>query len=171
MLEVDGKKYCESIPISIFSAKLAGLYPTDPLEQLQVDEVIAIVDDLWNKIAKTDGKVPETRVAYANEIAPAMLVALASRLRDPFFHGEVIFNFNFFFFLLVFFLYSTLTSIYVSKKPGVADLWVYQYCNFFTSGFFDHIPTNFVSAASPELAAHTAAVKSSDLYVKFGTPE
>ena len=116
MLEVDGKKYCESIPISIFSAKLAGLYPTDPLEQLQVDEVIAIVDDLWNKIAKTDGKVPETRVAYANEIAPAMLVALASRLRDPFFHGEVIFNFNFFFFLLVFFfVFDPDFNIYVEE--------------------------------------------------------
>ena len=60
---------------------------------------------------------------------------------------------------------------YLTKKPGVADLWVYQYCSFFASGFFDHIPTDFVSAASPELAAHTAAVKASDLYVKFGTPE
>ena len=57
------------------------------------------------------------------------------------------------------------------KTPGVADLWVYQYCSFFASGFFGHIPADFVSTASPELAAHTAAVKASDLYVKFGTPE
>lgn len=99
VLEVGEKKFCESIPLSVFAAKIAGLYPTDPLEQLQIDEVIAIVDELWNKIAKTDGKVPETRVAYGKEVAPSFLVTLASKLRGPFFHGEVLFNNNIIFVL------------------------------------------------------------------------
>ena len=68
-LEVDGKTYCQSVPLSAYAAKLAGLYPATPLEQLgalylavlscsplaydafptAADEVVAIVDELWNK--------------------------------------------------------------------------------------------------------------------------
>ena len=33
-LEVDGKTYCQSVPLSAYAAKLAGLYPATPLEQL-----------------------------------------------------------------------------------------------------------------------------------------
>ena len=147
VLEVDGEEpFCQSIPMSVYLAKLAGLYPTDPLAQLKVDEVIGITDEVWNKI---DGKNPDpaTRIAYGNEIAPKYLQLLEKRLAaagGKFFHGE---------------------------NPGVADCWVYQWSNFFTSGFFDHIPQDFVTRGSPAIGEFIERFKASDLYQKHGTPE
>ena len=48
---------------------------------------------------------------------------------------------------------------------------VYQYCEFFTSGFFDHLPKNFVTKSAPLLSKLAKRVKESDLYLKYGTPE
>ena len=102
--------------------------------------------ELWSKIGKTDGKVPETRIAYGNEVAPPTLKFLEKRLADAggqFYHGA---------------------------KPGFADVWLLAYAAFFTSGFFDHLPTDFISTASPTLAALIERVKASELYEKYGTP-
>ena len=38
-----------------------GLYPSDPLEQLKADEVVAILDEVWNKI----GAHPKVRQRHA----------------------------------------------------------------------------------------------------------
>ena len=48
---------------------------------------------------------------------------------------------------------------------------MYQYVALFTSGFFDFIPKSFVADAAPTIAAHAEAVKASELYKQFGTPE
>jgi len=102
---------------------------------------------LWNKIAATKKEDPESRVKYGTEVAPKYLHLLEKRLASAggkFFHGE---------------------------KPGWADLWVYQYSTFFASGFFDHVPSDFVEKASPAIADLVKRVKASELYVTHGTPE
>ena len=145
VFELSPKFCCASQFLYSYAAKLAGLYPTDPLQALKVDEVVAILDELWNKIGATHKDKPETREAYGLEVAPKYLTLLTTRLgAGPFFHGET---------------------------PGWADLWVYQYIAFFTSGFFDFVPKDFVAKASPTLAAFAERVKASELYVKYGTPE
>ena len=58
-----------------------------------------------------------------------------------------------------------------SAEPQWADLWLYVYVSFFTSGFFDHIPADFVATAAPAVALLAAQVRASDSYAKFGTPE
>lgn len=106
MLQVDGVSFCESIPISLYLAKLAGLYPKNPLDQLRIDEIVAIIDELWNKISSTSDKEPATRVDYATKTAPAFLKLLEKKLVSAggkFFHGD---------------------------KPGYADLWCKYRINF-----------------------------------------
>ena len=78
-------------------------------------------------------------------MAPKYLLALAKRLGDKKFFG--------------------------GEEPNWADLWMYQYTTFFTSGFFDFLPKDFVAVAAPAIAKHAEAVKASELYKKFGTPE
>ena len=46
VLNIDGLEMCESIPMSIYAARLANLYPTDPLEAYKVDELVAIIDEM-----------------------------------------------------------------------------------------------------------------------------
>jgi glutathione S-transferase len=146
VLEVDGSQHCQSLPLSAYAAKLAGLYPGTPLAQLEADEIVATVDELWNKIGATAKDKPETREAYGEEVAPKYLHYLAKKLGDgPFFGG--------------------------AAAPGWADLWVYQYAAFFGSGFFDHVKKDFIERHAPAVAAHAARVKASELYQKFGVPE
>lgn len=81
VLSIEGSgDFCQSIPISKYCAQIAGLYPTTPLEQLKADEVVAISDELWNKIGSTDKGAPETRVKYGEEVAPKYLTLLEQRL-------------------------------------------------------------------------------------------
>ena len=137
-------EYCQSVPLSKYAATLAGLYPSSPLACLEADEIVAIVHELWDKIATTDGKVPESREKYGTETAGKYLRVLASRLKDgPFFAG--------------------------AASPQWADLWVYAYVQFFTSGFFDHLPKNFVEVSSPEMWAHYNAVQESEMFKLYGT--
>ena len=101
---------------------------------------------MWNKIGATSKDKPETRVAFAEEHCPKYLAFLSKKLGDaPFFGG--------------------------AASPQWADLWVYQFVAFFTSGFFDHVPADFVARHAPKLAELCARVKASELYAKHGTPE
>lgn len=142
VLEIDGTTFCQSVPLSRYACKLAGLYPADALKALIQDEVVATIDEVWGKVPSKDEAL---RVAYCREVAPKFLKAVAMRLGDAKFFG--------------------------GDAPGFADLWVYQYVTFSTSGFFDFIEKDFVEKAAPSLVRLAAAVKESELYVKFGTPE
>ena len=53
VLEIDGKLIGQSNAILAFAGKKAKLYPTDDLEALQVDEVLAAVEDLIASMAHT----------------------------------------------------------------------------------------------------------------------
>ena len=104
VLEAEGHMFTQSVPMSAYAAKKAGLYPTEPLAQLGADEIVAVIDELWNKIAATSKDAPATRLAYAEETAPVALKYVAKRLAEsstPFFQG--------------------------AATPQWADLWVYQY--------------------------------------------
>lgn len=46
MLEIDGKPLAQAGAIERYVAKLAGLYPADPLEAARVDEAACLVDEL-----------------------------------------------------------------------------------------------------------------------------
>ncbi len=145
VLEIEGEQMCQSIPMSAYAARKAGLYPTEALEAFRQEEVVAITDELWNKIGTTSKDRPESRVAYGEETAPKYLALLAKRLGDkPFFAGAA---------------------------PGWADLWVYIYCTMFSSGFFDHVAKDFVARHAPALAALVERIKASELYQKHGNPE
>eukprot|EP00298_Acanthocystis_sp_HF-20_P029097 c7970_g1_i2.p1 GENE.c7970_g1_i2~~c7970_g1_i2.p1 ORF type:complete len:222 (+),score=87.65 c7970_g1_i2:24-668(+) len=46
LLEVDGVQYAQSGALLRYAGRLAGLYPSDSLHALRVDEVIALTEDL-----------------------------------------------------------------------------------------------------------------------------
>jgi len=51
--EIDGKEYAQGLALANYFAKLAKLYPEDPLEALKTDEISQLREDLL---------VPETQV-------------------------------------------------------------------------------------------------------------
>lgn len=46
VLSIDGKAYTQSMALARWAAKKAGLYPTDDLKALVVDEVTAAIDEV-----------------------------------------------------------------------------------------------------------------------------
>ena len=53
LLEVDGETFGQSLAQQRYLATLAGLYPSDPLEALRVDEIVDYVADFFLPIGKT----------------------------------------------------------------------------------------------------------------------
>lgn len=51
-LEVDGKQYTQSIAIANYVAKELGYYGKNNLEQLRIDQVVQIVQDVFNLAVK-----------------------------------------------------------------------------------------------------------------------
>lgn len=147
LLDVDGVTFVESVPIAVYAASLAGLFPADPTAALRQNEVIAIIDELMGALANTSAADPASRIAYATEVAPRFLAALAQRAdAGPFFCG--------------------------AQEPQAADLYWLQYFTFYaTSGRFDHVPTDFVDKCEPALAALATRVKASPLYAAHGNGE
>ena len=50
VLEIDGAQVTQSNALSRYVGKLAGLYPTDPLQALYCDEVLGAMEDLIHYI-------------------------------------------------------------------------------------------------------------------------
>ena len=109
VLAVGDTTYAQSVALSRYAAKLAKLYPDEPLAALVQDEVVATIDEVWSKVPSNDAAL---RAAYADTVAPKFLASIVARLgKDNFIGG--------------------------AATPQWADLWVYQYVHFMTSGFFD----------------------------------
>jgi len=96
VLNVDGKVYTQSAAIARYAAKIAGLYPNDPLAALEADSVVdAVVDILlpiinavW--IEKDDTIQAQKFDDISNVTLPKLLGALEARAHTegPFFDGE-----------------------------------------------------------------------------------
>ncbi|XP_062577294.1 glutathione S-transferase-like [Saccostrea cucullata] len=63
VLEIDGKKYCQSIGIARYLAREYGLAGKSSLDQLLIDQVVATVDDLLTEMIKPVFEPDETRKA------------------------------------------------------------------------------------------------------------
>ena len=53
VIEIDGKQYAQSHAIATWAATTAGIHPSDPLLQLQVNEAKLLVEDLLQKLVPT----------------------------------------------------------------------------------------------------------------------
>lgn len=75
VLDVDGERVCQSNAILRYAGKLAGLYPSDPLAALRVDEAIDACDELVVSMSMTireqdDARRMAMRKVMAEETLP-----------------------------------------------------------------------------------------------------
>ncbi len=150
-LDVDGTQFTQSDALLRFAGKLAGLYPTDPLQALYCDEVTYVVEDAGVKMGPTfrmsGDKQKAARLALVNGFMPVYLAWLQQRLQAQ--GGE----------------------FFADGRLTVADLKVFIDVRALNSGRFDHVPTDLVERVAPALTAHmqrigeTPAVKA--YYAQF----
>jgi glutathione S-transferase len=151
VLYVDGTLVTQSDAILRYAGKLAGLYPTDPLQALLCDEVAYVVEEANVKLGPTFRMTGEeqkaARLALVNGSMPVYLAWLQSKLVAN--GGEY----------------------FADKRLTVADLKVFVDVRGLNSGRLDHVPTDLVEKVAPLLNAHMQRVAATpavaQYYAKF----
>jgi glutathione S-transferase len=137
-LEVDGAQITQCDAILRYAGKLAGLYPTDPLQALLCDEVMYVVEEASVRIGPTFRMSGEeqkaARLALVNGSMPVYLGWLQTQLQAR--GGEY----------------------FADNRLTVADLKVFVDVRGLNSGRLDHIPTDLVERVAPALNAHMQRV-------------
>lgn len=93
VLEVDGTVFSQSMAIARYAAKIAGVYPTDPVEALRVDMVSETFADIGLAIYDFQRETDEAAIAektkkFHEEVLPRKLQALEDMALAGFFLGE-----------------------------------------------------------------------------------
>lgn len=152
LLEVDGQRISQSNAINRYVGQLAGLYPDDPWQAAQCDEVCCAVEALNDALGpsfalKGDEQKRERERLLAGPI-PRCLEGLASLLAQR--GGEW----------------------FAANRFTIADLKVIEMTGLLCSGRLDHVPTDVVERTAPELMAHRTRVLGHPgvraYYAKFG---
>jgi glutathione S-transferase len=138
VLEVDGERISQSNAINRYVGQLAGLYPEDPWQAAQCDEVCCAVEALNDALGpsfsmKGDEQKRERERLLAGAI-PRCLKGLEGLLAQR--GGEW----------------------FAAGRFTIADLKALEVTGLLSSGRLDHIPADVVERTAPALAAHAARV-------------
>ena len=152
VLEVDGQRISQSNAINCYVGKLAGLYPDDPWQAAQCDEVCCAVEALNDELGPSFSlKAEEQRRERERLLAgpiPRCLKGLDNLLAQR--GGEW----------------------FAAGRFTIADLKVLEITNMLSSGRLDHIPADTVERTAPALAAHRVRVLAHPgvraYYLRFG---
>merc|ERR1719461_360204 len=127
-------EYCQSLAILRFAGALAGLYPTDSVERLIVDEALNVMQDIFGGAPGSSDpeEKKRLRLEYAAGKMKARCDILELRAKDGFFVGD---------------------------QMTVADLQLScLLVEFVKSGQFDFVPTDYFDQF-PKLSALSARVQ------------
>jgi glutathione S-transferase len=69
VVEIDSVPYAQSIALLRYVGKLGGLYPTDAIEALKVDEIIDALGDISKKVSASSSLPEAERVVARKKIA------------------------------------------------------------------------------------------------------
>ena len=143
---IDGRIFVESMVVSRWAAKRSSLYPADAMQQLVVDEAMAVLDECWMKVPRSADpeQLRTLRETFTPTIAPRFFAHLERRVKEsggPFVLGATL---------------------------SIADIWVVAF--HFQSARYDHLDAKGLWGAYPMLQALVDAVKAHELYKLHAEP-
>jgi glutathione S-transferase len=144
----DGRVITQSGAIARYVGRLAGLFPSDPLEALLVDEILDSFNDIGPSIPKSAGIEPEQFKALREEWANT---------------GKLFVIFNFYSNKLA---ANNNGPYLVGNSLSVADFYLYMTIKMFRSGFWDHVPTDYDSRW-PNISAYFAGLESNPVFEPY----
>lgn len=152
---IDGRAFVESVQVARWAARQAPagapqLYPADAMQQLVVDEVVATLDEAWQKMPNPRShpdaeQLKVARLVWAPVVAPRFFLHIERRIRENGGEGPFV----------------------LGAQVSLADLWITAFL--LQTHNYDHVDPAFVDAY-PLVAAIPSAVRESDLYKRFGEP-
>ncbi|MGB3050638.1 MAG: glutathione S-transferase family protein [Polyangiales bacterium] len=141
MLEIDGIELSQSNAINRYVGKLAGLYPTDPLQAAFCDEAMDAVEDVVSKVTATFSIEDETEKKAARQaLADGPIAVYLQRLQALLeAHGG---------------------EYFADGRLTVADLKVMVWVRSLRSGVLDHMPQDLPDNLAPLLVEHLERIQS-----------
>ena len=134
VLEIDGAQVTQSNALSRYVGKLAGLYPTDPLQALYCDEVLGAMEDLIHYIVQTFGLEGEALIAARKKLVEGRMTVFLKGMNNLLVRGG--------------------GEYFSDNQLTIADLKVFTQTRSLSSGRLDHVPENIVQQIAPALIDH-----------------
>ena len=139
----DGRLVTQSLAISRYAGKLAGLYPEDFVDAMLVDEIIDTVAQIMNSTPQNANN--DLKKTLREEWAAGSLQTFLA-----FFARKV----------------GTGASYLVGGKLSLADIFLYAYIKSFRVGSVDFVPAD-VDSAFPVLGAYFDFIKADPVFAPF----
>jgi glutathione S-transferase len=147
VLEIDGQPVTQSNAIGRYVGKLAGLYPTDPLQALYCDEVLGALEDMTNQMVRTFGLTGEALREAREKLVDGWFTIFLRGLDELLARGG--------------------GEYFADGQLTIADLRAFVQTRSLKSGFLDHVPTDLVDRVAPALVEHEARVASDPRIVAY----
>ncbi len=141
MLEIDGTQLSQCNAINRYVGRLAGLYPTDPLQAAFCDEAMDAVEDIISKVTTTFSIKDEAEKKAARQaLADGPIAVYLERLQELLeAHGG---------------------EYFADGRLTVADLKVMVWVRSLRSGVLDHMPQDLPDNLAPLLVEHLERIQS-----------
>ncbi|MFK7853534.1 MAG: glutathione S-transferase family protein [Granulosicoccus sp.] len=147
VLEIDGQVFTQSLAISRFIGKRAGLYPDDELQALYCDEVLGGLEDLNHYIVQTFGLKGDAQKQARQELVNGRLTVFVAGLADLLERGG--------------------GQYFSNRQLTIADLFMFVQTKQLTSGILDHIPADIVHQLAPSLIDHYHRVQQESIVLAY----
>lgn len=139
VLSIGGEVISQCNAINRYVGRLAGLYPSDPVDAMRCDEVMEALEDMNHKFARSlHVKDPDKFRARREAVVDGPLTftlqrmeALLTRRGGRYFAGDAL---------------------------SIADLKAYVWARTIKKGTLDYVPRDLVARLAPTLDAHCARI-------------
>jgi prostaglandin-H2 D-isomerase / glutathione transferase len=138
LMKLNGFTHVQSLSLARYAAKSAGMYPTDPLQALYVDEVMDTINDLISSMpmSKDEEEKKKLREEYAANKMKQYADFIESTIQHNGGNGVV-------------------------STPSVADLILKSAVSMIQGGFMDYIDQKFFDAY-PGIMASVESISNHD---------
>ncbi len=147
VLEIDGAVVSQSNAISRYVGKMAGFYPTDPIQALYCDEALDAVEDISCHIGKTLGLEGEALRTAREKLVNGWLTVFLKGIGGLLERGG--------------------GEYFAGKRLTIADLKVLMNTRWLRSGALDHVPPGLVEQLAPNLVEHQARIEAEPQVVAY----
>jgi len=147
VLEVDGEAVSQSDAMSRYVGRLAGLYPTDPMQALYCDEVMGALEDLTHFTVQTFGLEGDALKEARKQLVDGKMTVFLKGVQGLLHRGG--------------------GEYFADNQLTVADLRSFVQVRSLSAGLLDHVPADIVQTVAPDLLEHHQRVAADSRVIAY----
>ena len=147
VLEVDGEEVSQSDAMSRYVGRLAGLYPTDPMQALYCDEVMGALEDLTHFTVQTFGLEGDALKEARKQLVDGKMTVFLRGVQGLLHRGG--------------------GEYFADNQLTVADLRSFVQVRSLSAGLLDHVPADIVQTVAPDLLEHHQRVAADSRVIAY----